>query len=173
MPKVRRRKSKPKPKAVGAYIFAGLFTVGVCEHFDVLCHLEDGPFGVATARKNWPDMPIHTDPATWPTKELRREGVTLIYCNPPCAPWSKAAPSPPWLWIGDMPGESCEPRDFTNEVLLAAIRVLAAEIEDHLRAYPHHAGSGHLRRAVSRARAILEGGAIDTALPSDTPPCSP
>lgn len=76
-----------KPTALGVYIFAGGFTVGVEKHFKVLGHLEDGDFGVQTARLNWPRLPIHTDPATWPLRALR-DKVDFIYCNPPCAPWS-------------------------------------------------------------------------------------
>jgi site-specific DNA-cytosine methylase len=76
-----------KYTALGCYIFAGGFTVGVQKHFKILGHLEDGDFGVPTARLNWPKLPIYTDPATWPLRELRGE-VDFMYCNPPCAPWS-------------------------------------------------------------------------------------
>jgi len=43
-------------RAVGAYIFAGGFTLGVRQHFNGLCHLEEGSYGVATMRKNQPDI---------------------------------------------------------------------------------------------------------------------
>lgn len=75
-----------KPTALGVYIFAGGFTVGVSRHFKVRAHLEDGDFGVATAKLNFPRLPIFTDPQSWPTDEL--EGTDFVYCNPPCAPWS-------------------------------------------------------------------------------------
>lgn len=76
------------PSALGVYIFAGGFTVGVSRHFNVRAHLEDGEFGVATSRRNFPGMPIHTKPDEWPIKDYR--GVDFVYANPPCAPWSVA-----------------------------------------------------------------------------------
>ena len=83
---------KKKFTAVGCYIFAGGFTLGVQKHFDVLCHLEDGTFGVETANLNFPLMEIYTDRHEWPLKELR-DHVDFIYCNPPCAPWSATGAS--------------------------------------------------------------------------------
>lgn len=77
--------------ALGVYIFAGGFTLGVREHFNVLAHLEDGDFGVPTSKKNLPDIPVFTNPATWPLDKF--EGVHFIYGNPPCAPWSNSARS--------------------------------------------------------------------------------
>lgn len=68
-------------------MFAGGFTLGVREYFDVLCHLEDGKFGVETAKKNL-KIPIHQDCRSWPLEDLGR--VDLVYCNPPCSPWSTA-----------------------------------------------------------------------------------
>lgn len=86
-------------RALGVYIFAGGFTVGVKRAgFEVLGHLEDGPFGVATTEANHPELSrasgsIHTDPATWPL-ELYAGKVDFVYGNPPCAPWSQAGMSP-------------------------------------------------------------------------------
>lgn len=76
-------------RALGVYIFVGGFTVGVRKHFDVLAHLEDGPFGVAAARENFPGMEITDDPAEWRPARFRGK-VDFVYCNPPCAPWSQA-----------------------------------------------------------------------------------
>lgn len=73
--------------ALGAYIFAGGFTLGVRQHFKVLAHLEDGQFGAETARQNL-KIPVHDDPATWPLHEF--DNVDFLYANPPCAPWSSA-----------------------------------------------------------------------------------
>ncbi len=80
-----------KPNALGAYIFAGGFTLGVMEHFNALAHFEDGPFGTATVRRNLPFIDIYDDPKTWPVDVAEGfHGVPLIYGNPPCAPWSTA-----------------------------------------------------------------------------------
>lgn len=85
----------PRPRALGVYIFAGGFTLGVQEHFNVLAHWEDGPFGVATARRNWPHLPIHSDVNNWPITATQQESrLDLIYGNPPCAPWSAAGNVP-------------------------------------------------------------------------------
>lgn len=77
--------------AVGAYVFAGGFTIGVrAAGFDVLCHLEgDGGYGAPTAKLNFPDLPIHVGPEKWPIDELAGE-VDFVYGNPPCAAWSQA-----------------------------------------------------------------------------------
>lgn len=118
--------SGKRPTAVGAYIFAGLFTVGVSEHYDVLAHLEEGQFGVATARRNFPDVDVHTDPETWPVRALRRRGVNLVYCNPPCAPWSNAGTNKGMTsWRSD-PRVSCFKRCFG---LLESVRPDAWVVE--------------------------------------------
>lgn len=79
----------PKPRALGAYIFAGGFTLGVREHFDVDTHLEDEKaYGGATATRNL-GVAIHRLP-DWPLEELGRTVWPFIYGNPPCAVWSHA-----------------------------------------------------------------------------------
>lgn len=89
MPKIPDRKTKPT--AVGIHVFAGGFSLGVRQAgFDVLCHLEAGRYGVDCARLNWPELPIHVGENSWPLDGLAGRGVDLIYCNPPCAPWSTA-----------------------------------------------------------------------------------
>lgn len=80
-----------KPAALGGYIFAGGFTLGVEKHFDVQAHFEQGDYGVATARKLWPKLPIHVDPDSWPWEEYR-DRVAFLYGNPPCAAWSPLGP---------------------------------------------------------------------------------
>jgi len=84
-----RRRVK-KYNAVGAFIYAGGFTVGMSERFNILAHLEDGSFGVETFKLNFPTVPVYTKPAEWPLHELRGK-AHVVYCNPPCAPWSDAA----------------------------------------------------------------------------------
>jgi len=79
---------KKKFNALGAYIFAGGFSLGVREHFNLLGHLEDGPFGAETSRINL-GIDVHEDPNTWPLDAYDGD-VDLLYANPPCAPWSAA-----------------------------------------------------------------------------------
>lgn len=78
-----------KPKAVGIHIFAGGFTYGMKQAgFNVLCHLEIGDYGVASAKANWPGLPIHVGEKQWPLEDLAKENVDVIYGNPPCAIFS-------------------------------------------------------------------------------------
>lgn len=70
-------------------MFAGGFTVGVAEHFKVLAHLEDGPFGADTARRNFPGLEVVEDRSAWRPERFRGK-VDFVYCNPPCSPWSSA-----------------------------------------------------------------------------------
>ena len=89
MPKINEKR---RPLAVGSYIFAGGFTVGVKKAgFDVIAHLEETKYGVATAVKNFTELPVYVGPETWPLDELS-EGpeITFFYGNPPCAAWSNA-----------------------------------------------------------------------------------
>jgi DNA (cytosine-5)-methyltransferase 1 len=79
------------PTALGCYIFAGGFTLGVKRAgFEVLAQLEDGMFGVETTRRNHPGLPVFTSPADWPLEKFARK-VDFVYGNPPCAPWSGSA----------------------------------------------------------------------------------
>lgn len=79
-----------KLTAVGAYIFAGGFTLGMSKYFRVLAHLEDGLHGVATTRLNFPRLPVYTEVRRWPLAELARLKPDVLYSNPPCAAWSAA-----------------------------------------------------------------------------------
>jgi site-specific DNA-cytosine methylase len=81
-------------KALGVYIYAGGFSIGMrAAGFDVLGHLEDGMFGVDTVRLNMPEIEVHTNIETWPYEQYRNK-VDVVFCNPPCAPWSGAAVRP-------------------------------------------------------------------------------
>ncbi|KKL13372.1 hypothetical protein LCGC14_2526410, partial [marine sediment metagenome] len=80
-----------RPTALGVYIFAGGFTCGVSDHFDVAAQLEEGNFGAATTRANFPTLPVFTKREEWPSVDRLRElSPDLIYGNPPCAAWSAA-----------------------------------------------------------------------------------
>lgn len=75
-------------KAIGVFIYAGGFSLGVKKHFDIEAHLEDPkPYGSEVIRMN-PDffgsMPIHASP-DWPDYY-----PDMLFANPPCAPFSNA-----------------------------------------------------------------------------------
>lgn len=82
--------SKTTYKALGAYIFAGGFTRGVLDtkRFEVLGHLEEGPYGTPTARLNFPRLPIHIGFDSWQPERFAGK-VDFVYGNPPCAAWSR------------------------------------------------------------------------------------
>ena len=80
-----------KLKAVGGFIFAGGFTLGVKRAgFDVLAQLEDGMYGVETTRANHKGLAVHSQQNVWPLEELATQKVDFVYGNPPCAPFSNA-----------------------------------------------------------------------------------
>lgn len=79
--------------ALGTYIFAGGFSLGVSKHFKVLAHFEDGTFGTEAVRANMPDIDIFMDPQTWPAAEYKGR-VDFVFANPPCAPFSMAGVQP-------------------------------------------------------------------------------
>ena len=85
-----------RPEALGVYIFAGGFTLGVKKHFRVIAHLEDGPYGSGTMRHNQPDVELFASPSTWleDGRLERFKHMPWIYGNPPCAPWSSAGHLP-------------------------------------------------------------------------------
>lgn len=108
-----------RPRAIGAWIFAGGFTWGVLDQFDVGCVLEETNYGVATARANMPEVPIRVGVENWKVDELAREPWDLIYGNPPCAAWSQAGGAVFGRDWRDDPRIDCTRRHFT---LLEKIR---------------------------------------------------
>lgn len=74
-----------KPTALGSFIFAGGFSLGVSESFDVLAHLEETNYGVATVRRNFPDLPVRVGRDRWPLDALAAGSqIDWIFGNPPC-----------------------------------------------------------------------------------------
>jgi site-specific DNA-cytosine methylase len=81
-------------RAVGCYIFAGGFSIGMARAgFNITAHLEGGDYGVRTFKHNFPLTPVWSLKETWPVKALASDPPDLIYCNPPCAAWSVAGAS--------------------------------------------------------------------------------
>jgi site-specific DNA-cytosine methylase len=87
---VTKKKTQPKLRALAANVFAGGFSIGVRDHFDVIAHFEESDYGVATVQKNYPDLPIHYPNSEWPVDEPEFQELDFIYGNPPCAAWSVA-----------------------------------------------------------------------------------
>ena len=86
--------------AVGGDVFAGAFTQGVMKAgFKVNVHLEHGQFGVKTAKLNFPHLDIRIGVDNWRPETLKR--VSLMYANPPCAPWSSASHGRASAWDVD------------------------------------------------------------------------
>jgi site-specific DNA-cytosine methylase len=78
-----------RPTAVAAHVFAGGFSLGVRDRFDVRAHLETSSYGGDTCRHNFPGVDVRVSPTgAWPTDDL--VGADLVFSNPPCALWSSA-----------------------------------------------------------------------------------
>lgn len=91
--------SKKQLTALGAHIYAGCFSVGVAQHFKLLAHFEEWPFGVETAKHNL-KIPVTYPRAQWPIKEYAGK-VDFVYMNAPCAPWSQANSRGGAAWQSD------------------------------------------------------------------------
>jgi len=85
-----------RPTAIGMHIFAGGFTLGVREHFDVACHLESSAYGVATVQKNL-SLPCFYGRERWDEAldGVEPGEVDFLYANPPCAVFSSMGVSGP------------------------------------------------------------------------------
>lgn len=87
--------------AIGAHIYAGGFTVGVCKYFNVLAHLEHAGYGKDVVRLNFPELPVFDGgPPSWPKKWTGRR-PRFLYSNPPCAIWSGASHGRAGRWQDD------------------------------------------------------------------------
>lgn len=78
--------------ALGVHIFAGGFTAGVAQHFNILGHLETGKTlansNSHVAQHNFPGLDVIHPRDQWPMEDLKSVDLDLVYCNPPCALWS-------------------------------------------------------------------------------------
>lgn len=123
----------PTYRAVGAYIFAGAFTIGVREAgFEVEAHLEGNSYGVDSARANFPGLPVFV--GDWPIEDLAANPPDLVYCNPPCALFStmgRATTRGPGSWRNDERLQ-CWKDCF---LLLERVRPRALAIESVTQAY--------------------------------------
>lgn len=84
-----------KYTALGCNIFAGGFTLGVREYFDVNTHLEHSTYGVEVMQQNLPNVEVHLKP--WP----KVPDYNFIFANPPCAPFSMASAGRKTHWSED------------------------------------------------------------------------
>ena len=118
-------------KALGTYIFAGGFTIGVKKHFNVLAHFEGDGYGADTFSLNYPEIPVFVGPENWPTGDYK--DVDFIYGNPPCAPWSTLGSGSKGAdgWKSD-PRVSCWSDVFS---LIYTVKPKAIAIESVPRAY--------------------------------------
>ena len=125
-------------KALGTYIFAGGFTLGVKKHFDVQAHFEMKPgLYKKTVKANFPDLPIYEGEDDWPRKKYK-DKIDFVYCNPPCAPWSNlgATQKGASAWKND-PRIECWRNSFN---LLKELRPSAIAIESVPRVYSKNGG---------------------------------
>lgn len=111
---MREKRQKRRPTAVGANIFAGGFTLGVSQHFEVLAHLEHDDYGVEVARANFPGLRVFTSLDAWP--ETANKRIDFVYANPPCAIWSLA-------------GNRLDRGDWTKDPRLQRVRDIFGLVE--------------------------------------------
>jgi len=70
-------------KALGAYIFAGGFTLGVSKHFDVEAHFEMKPgLYKKTFLANFPKIPVFEGENDWPRKKFKIKLILFIVILP-------------------------------------------------------------------------------------------
>lgn len=139
---------KDRPTAVGSHVFAGGFTLGVREHFDVAMVLEQNNYGVATMRLNQPEVPVVVGYGAWPIDDLRKHEWDFVFGNPPCAVWSQAgaATKKGRTWDSS-PLVACTERHFE---LLGALRPHVWAWESVQRAWT--VGESFVRGLALRAR---------------------
>ena len=125
-------------KALGTYIFAGGFTIGVSKHFNVQAHFEMKPgLYKKTFQANFPDIPVYEGEEEWPRKKFK-DKIDFVYCNPPCAPWSNLGSTQKGAqaWRND-PRIACWRNSFN---LLKELRPKAIAIESVPRVYSINGG---------------------------------
>lgn len=112
-------------RAVGCYIFAGGFSIGIARAgFNIDAHLEGGEYGVATFKENFPKTPVWSLKETWPLRTLAADPPDLVYCNPPCAAWSVAGASltkGKTQWLND-------PRIQCHRAVMNVMRVVRPKV---------------------------------------------
>lgn len=76
-------------RALGSHIFAGGFSIGVEQHFELLGHLERTNYGVKQWQHFRPNVPVFMNKTgAWTEASTYAGKVDFLYANPPCAPWS-------------------------------------------------------------------------------------
>lgn len=112
-------------RAVGCYIFAGGFSIGMARAgFNIERHLEGGEYGVRTFKHNFPLTPVWSLKETWPVRAMAEDPPDLIYCNPPCAAWSVAGASltkGKTQWLKD-------PRINCHKAVLALMKTVRPQV---------------------------------------------
>lgn len=79
-------------RAVGVFNFAGLMTEGMVQAgHEVLCTVEEGAFGVATARLNNPQVEVFDQRPQWPLAWMKEQDPAIFYGQPACAGFSMAS----------------------------------------------------------------------------------
>lgn len=78
-------------RAVGAHVYAGGFSLGVREHFEVVAHLESNKYGQVITDQLMPEVNRINDESRWLEPWSTPRPIDFIFANPPCAPWSAAS----------------------------------------------------------------------------------
>jgi site-specific DNA-cytosine methylase len=139
-------------KALGTYIFAGGFALGVQKHFDIQAHFEMKP-GVykKTFQANFPDIAYYEGEDEWPRKKYKGK-IDFVYCNPPCAPWSNLGSTQKgaMAWKDD-PRIACWKNAFN---LLKELEPQAIAIESVPRVYSRNGGYEMIKQLTEEANKL-------------------
>ena len=139
-------------KALGAYIFAGGFALGVKKHCEILAHFEMKP-GVykKTFQANFSNIEYYEGEENWPKDKFKNK-VDFIYCNPPCAPWSNLGSTQKgaMAWKDD-PRIACWRNAFS---LLKDLKPKAIVLESVPRVYSKNGGYEMIQQLTKEANEL-------------------
>lgn len=132
-----------KFSAVGAYVYAGGFTVGISKYFSTKWFFQDNNYGEATRKANFPGIrTIHL------LDDMPEGNIDFVYSNPPCAIWSNASNGRKTHW-------SVDPRLNDIRNVFALLKKLRPRIwvwESVIKAYTH--GNEFVKELESKARKL-------------------
>lgn len=70
-------------KAIAVHVYAGGFSLGIGQYFNVVAHLENTNYGAETVAAN---LDVEVQQSPWALDKY--SDIDLVFGNPPCAPWS-------------------------------------------------------------------------------------
>lgn len=100
-------------KALGIHVFAGGFSHGVKQHFDVECQLETHGFGLDTARELFGVDSINCEAKKWP----KLNDISFAFGNPRCTGFSTILSGYDDELHGPWSKQTCDIHEFSHYVV--------------------------------------------------------